>query len=198
MNKTRLESFSDGVFAIAITILVLNISIGDVSYDQLGSALYALWPRILSFVMSFLLIGLYWIGHHFYFERIKIVDGTFVFLNILLLMLISFMPFSAYLLSRYPLGEIALLVYGATLLLTNVLSFIMLLYIYHHRQLTNEHFKDEFYQVQLPLFIIFNALYVLGMAVAWIWPVLSYGVYILVLLLGIRAYVKRINSSVAH
>ena len=108
MNKSRLEAFSDGVFAIAITILVLNITIQDVSYADLPAALLGLVPKITSYVMSFILIGLYWIGHHFYFERIKQVDGNFVLMNIVLLMLISFMPFPTFLLGKYPLGPLQL------------------------------------------------------------------------------------------
>jgi len=196
MNKTRLEAFSDGVFAIAITILVLNITIEDVSYDALPGALVALYPKIFSYVMSFVLIGLYWLGHHFYFERIRFVDGNFVLMNIVLLMLISFMPFPTFLLGKYPLGTIPLALYGCTLLATNLVSFLMILYIYKNRHLANEHFKDEFYKLQLPLFFVINFFYAAGIVCAFFLPHLSYALYLLILVFALVSFVKRMNAAV--
>jgi uncharacterized membrane protein len=195
MNKTRLEAFSDGVFAIAITLLVFNITIPDCDYAHLGETLIKILPKILSYVMTFTLIGLYWIGHHFYFDRIKSVDGNFVWMNMLLLLLICIMPFPTGLLGKFPTGEIPLVLYGANLIATNVWSFIMLKYIYKNKQLANENFKDEFYQKQLPLFGIINFTYIVAIVFAFIYPPVSYGLYILTLAFAIKSFVKRMNDA---
>src|SRR5689334_5330888 len=138
MNKSRLETFSDGVFAIVITLLVLNISLPEVDKEHLPQALLQIMPKLFSYLISFCLIGLYWLGHHFYFERIKKVDGTFLWMNMVLLLFISVLPFPTSLLGKYPFESITLIIYGANLLAVNIISFIMLRYIYSHPHLANE------------------------------------------------------------
>lgn len=196
MNKTRLETFSDGVFAIVITLLVLNITIPDVSYADLPKALLELLPKILSYVMSFVLIGLYWIGHHFYFDRIKQVDGTFVWLNMLLLLSISVMPFPTYLLGKFPYQQLPLMLYGCNLLATNIISFLMLTYIYKNRHLANDLFKNEFYHTQLPFFIGVNSAYLIAIACSWSVPIVSYIIYLINIVVGVRSYIKRMNQMI--
>ncbi|HTL81726.1 MAG TPA: TMEM175 family protein [Bacteroidia bacterium] len=196
MNKSRLETFSDGVFSIVITLLVLNIAIPTIThYDALPVTLIQLWPKFLAYIMSFALIGLYWIGHHFYFDRIKLVDGNFVGLNMLLLLLISVMPFPTALLGQFPYGPLPLTIYGINLIVVNLLSFFMLMYLYRHKHLTNEHFKDEFYKLQLPLFFWINLIYAIGIVFAFIYPSVSYVLYIVNLVMGIKIYVKRMNHA---
>ncbi len=195
MNKSRLEAFSDGVFSIAITLLVFNITIPTCDYAHLSQTLIEMLPKILSYVMTFTLIGLYWIGHHFYFDRIKSVDGNFVWMNMLLLLLICIMPFPTGLLGRFPYQVIPLILYGINLIATNVLSFFMLMYLYKHKHLVNEHFKDEFYKKQLPLFFWMNSAYLIGIGCAFIYPVVSYILYIAVMGVGVKIYVKRMNVA---
>src|SRR5262249_34533535 len=101
MTKARLEAFSDGVFAIVITLLILDIRIPEVPYRQLWPALTAAGPRLLAYVMSFLLIGLYWVFHHHGMQRLERTDGVFIWLNILFLLFVSFLPFPTVLLGRY-------------------------------------------------------------------------------------------------
>ncbi|MCW6052425.1 TMEM175 family protein [Microcoleus sp. A2-C5] len=92
MDTTRLEAFSDGVFAIAITLLVLEIKVPPPN-TALGAELLQLWPSYLAYVVSFLVIGAIWINHHAMFQHIVRVDGTLLLLNVLHLMLIAFLPF---------------------------------------------------------------------------------------------------------
>jgi len=69
------------------------------------------------------------------------------------------------------------------------------MYLYKHKYLTNEHFKDEFYRMQLPLFFWINVAYIIGIAFAFIFPILSYVLYIVTLGVGIKVYVKRMNHT---
>jgi len=194
MKKARLEAFSDGVFAIAITLLVLNIEIPEVDYNHLSGAVIAILPKLLSYVLSFLLIGLYWIGHHFYLEHIERVDGNLVWLNIMLLLFICLMPFPTSLLGKYPLQQLSLMLYGLNLLAANFIGIAMVYYIHNNRHLTNQDYKDNFFKLQIPGFLFINVTYIIAIAFSWFYPVVSYSLYLLVMFAGIKIFVKRLNN----
>ncbi|HXN57207.1 MAG TPA: TMEM175 family protein [Candidatus Angelobacter sp.] len=94
MSKGRVEAFSDGVFAVAATLLIFNITINKSAPGGLLAALLAAWPKYAAYVASFLTIGVMWMNHHGLFERIARLDRPLLFLNLLLLMAIVFIPFS--------------------------------------------------------------------------------------------------------
>src|SRR6266852_6364576 len=94
MSKGRVEAFSDGVFAVAATLLIFNIQIDKTAPGGLLAALLAAWPKYAAYVASFLTIGVMWLNHHGMFARIARLDRPLVFLNLLLLMAIVFIPFS--------------------------------------------------------------------------------------------------------
>src|SRR5438552_8047016 len=92
MDTARLEAFSDGVFGVAITLLVLEIKVPH--SGALGVGLLLLWPSYLAYAISFVVIGAIWINHHAMFEWIDRVDQNLLLLNTLHLMFIAFLPFS--------------------------------------------------------------------------------------------------------
>src|SRR6266851_5471942 len=94
MSKGRVEAFSDGVFAVAATLLIFNVQIDKSAPGGLLAALLAAWPKYAAYVASFLTIGVMWMNHHGLFERIARLDHALLFLNLLLLMAIVFLPFS--------------------------------------------------------------------------------------------------------
>src|SRR5579883_2275203 len=118
MTTGRLEAFSDGVFAVAITLLIFNVQVPHVEDAAVGRALLAQWPAYASYVVSFLTIGIIWVNHHGLFTRVQRIDRVLLFLNLALLMVVAFLPFPTALLGEYILGQqasrIAALVYGAT------------------------------------------------------------------------------------
>ena len=93
MSKGRVEAFSDGVFAVAATLLIFNIQLDKTAPGGLLAALLAAWPKYAAYVASFLTIGVMWINHHSLFERIIRINRALMFLNLLLLMAIVFLPF---------------------------------------------------------------------------------------------------------
>jgi uncharacterized membrane protein len=106
-DTARLEAFSDGVFAVAITLLVLNIQVPDsqsVGTDRLLGALAALWPHYLAYGLSFVSILIMWINHHRMFRLIRRSDHTLLLLNGALLAVIVLVPFSTALLAEYLAG----------------------------------------------------------------------------------------------
>jgi len=98
----RIEVFSDAVFAIAITLLVLEIKVPhDVPPGELSEALLHLWPSYLAFLTSFCTIGMMWINHHRLFTLIQSADETLIGINLVLLLLISWVPFPTAVLAAY-------------------------------------------------------------------------------------------------
>ena len=120
MPTTRLEAFSDGVFAIAITILVLDLRVPPpaLAHDgRLGHLLLGLWPNYASYVVSFLVIGIIWVNHHAVVMTIAVVDRTLLYLNLLLLFFVVLIPFgtatmAAYLTVGGQDARVAMVLYG--------------------------------------------------------------------------------------
>src|ERR1700738_2952982 len=123
MNTGRLEAFSDGVFAVAATLLVFDLHVPDVT-SGLGTALLAQWPSYLTYVTSFGTIGIIWVNHHSLFARVRRVDRPLLFLNLLLLMTVSVIPFPTALLGRYATagddGHLASALYGLVMVLMSL------------------------------------------------------------------------------
>ncbi len=122
MTKARLEAFSDGVFAIAITLLVLDLRVPqELAAGGLWAALRAGWPSYCAYLVSFLVIGIIWVNHHGVFERARAVDRPVLFANLVLLLFVSVLPFPTRLVSEFlTRGEdarTALAVYSVTMLL---------------------------------------------------------------------------------
>lgn len=141
MNKNRLENFSDGVFAIAVTLLILNVHIPDaknISNYMLNTSLYRLIPHVVTFAFSFLVIGVFWVAHHRIFSFVKILDSRLLWLNIVYLLFIAMIPFPAAILSENPFLPTAILFYTITLLLIAIMHFVLLEYA-----IRNDHIKHE-------------------------------------------------------
>lgn len=122
----RIEAFSDGVIAVAITLLILDVHVPTVQTGLL-SALLNQWPSYLGYVTSFLVITIFWANHHNMFRNIQQVDYPLLLINALFLMCIAFIPFATALLTKYITStspteqHTAAIVYGATLLLNGIL-----------------------------------------------------------------------------
>ena len=119
IGKSRLEALSDGVFAIVMTILVLQLGGSAISdaetATQLEAALLAQWPTFVSYAISFLMVGLYWVSHHTYFTFIGEVNETQLWLNLLFLFCLSLLPFTAELLGDHPDYRAGAVLYGLDL-----------------------------------------------------------------------------------
>src|SRR5713226_4774978 len=101
-NETaRVEAFSDGVFAIAITLLIFNLKVPSTTEGHLGAALARQWPTYAAFLLSFCFIGIMWVNHHRLFNHIRRSDNRLLFLNLLLLLGITVVPFPTALLAAH-------------------------------------------------------------------------------------------------
>jgi uncharacterized membrane protein len=121
----RMEAFSDGVFAIAITLLILEISVPESAFEDLWSGIAHEWPSYLAYVTSFLTIGGIWAAHHGIFRRLAYANQRLMLLNLLLLMAVSFLPFPTKLMAEAIHNEdaarTAVIFYGGTLLVISLL-----------------------------------------------------------------------------
>jgi uncharacterized membrane protein len=94
MDRSRLEAFSDGVFAVAITLLALNLAVEGYGHGHLRDQLHAKWPAFLAFLISFFMIGIVWVNHHALVKSIAKVDRMLLFLNLVLLLFVVLIPFA--------------------------------------------------------------------------------------------------------
>jgi len=121
VSKARIEALTDGVFAIVMTILVLEIVAPHLSHSEasieLAKRLLELWPVFLSYASSFIILGFFWIGHDSQFHYIKRVNRTLLWITIFFLMFIALIPFSTSLLGEYQDQQISVLIYGANLII---------------------------------------------------------------------------------
>jgi uncharacterized membrane protein len=102
VSVSRMEAFSDGVIAVAITLLVLDIHVPMPEHGRtLGRQLLDLWPHYAAYVVSFITIGIIWVNHHVMIGRLRETDHAILFLNLLLLMSIAVLPFATSLMAEY-------------------------------------------------------------------------------------------------
>jgi uncharacterized membrane protein len=134
-STDRLEAFSDGVFAVAATLLVLNLHVG--SGGGLAHALAKEWPHYATYVVSFVTIGIIWMNHHAQFNRIDHPDRTLMVLNLILLMFVTLIPFPTGLLADHLRSgsdeHVAAAVYAATLLAMSIGFFSTYVWAAHRR-----------------------------------------------------------------
>ena len=144
----RLEAFSDGVFAIAITLLVLDLAVPANAHSQrhLLNAIGDQWPGYLGYLVSFSTIGAFWLGHNAVTDYLDHADLTLLRLNLLLLLFVSFLPFPTRLLSEYVrtsrAERVAVITYGITLLLATALLLLLWRYAIRAR-LVRPDINDE-------------------------------------------------------
>ena len=180
MRTSRLEAFSDGVFAIAATLLVLELRVPAESTD-LGGALLRLWPAYAAYLVSFLTIGIIWVNHHTLLEHCKRVDRRFLYLNLLLLIAVGIVPFPTALVGQYILSEhgatAALVVYGLGAVLIAIAFSGVFFYATHDQRLMGHTAAARRVRDEGRLFPIGLAAYTLGIALAFVAPLASLAVY---------------------
>ena len=146
MRTNRIEALSDGIFAIVMTLLVLELKVPhlqDNSNGELLRYLLSLSPVFISYVISFIILGIYWVGHHNQMHFIKKSDRTFLWLNLMFFMFVSLVPFSAALLGEFHTDQISVIIYGLNLSFCGLSLFL----IWRHAilaKLTEESLSQDF------------------------------------------------------
>jgi uncharacterized membrane protein len=181
MKTTRLEFFSDGVFAIVITLLVIDIRLPDDRFDPLLATLFGLWPSYLAFALSFFVIGAIWINHHGMFQLIERTDNSFLLLNLLQLMAIAFIPFpTAVLADAIAQGSgmpIAAAFYGLTLVFVGIFVNAMWWYAVGH-DLVRSDLGEAKLRLLTRRFLVGPVAYAIASLVALILPWIALVVFV--------------------
>ena len=174
----RVEAFSDGVFAVAITLLVLNIQPPPLSSPKLFADgalrdyLFHQWPMLVAFVTSFATIGVMWLNHHRLFKHIKYADNTLLALNLLLLLIIVFIPYPTALLAQqyatHPEGRDAAILYGGTNVIMAICFYVLWRYASHENRLLSKDADPEEVRAISRQYRFGPLLYLITFALAWL------------------------------
>jgi uncharacterized membrane protein len=171
MNKSRVEAFSDGVFAFAITLLVVTIAQPE-NYRQLAHDLARRWPSLAAYVVSFAVIGIMWLNHHSVFSHFSHVDRGLVYFNLLLLMTVAFLPFPTGVLgqalARGQGERTAAVVYGVTMSVNAYAWTALWLYASHRRRLLRSSFPEAERRMSTLLFTLGSVIYTAAVGVAFL------------------------------
>ena len=195
----RLIFFSDAVFAIVMTLLVLDIRVPDVSPDEVQEVpglVLELWPKFLSYLLSFFVIGLYWIGHHQTFRYVRSYDRTLLWLNLLFLLSISFIPFPTALLGEYGELRFAVIFYAASLALARLLLALVWWYVFSGPIRTSDDLDRGLASFHLLRSLAIPAIFVLSIGIAFFSPELAIASWVLLVVADTMAWRlwKRRNS----
>jgi uncharacterized membrane protein len=172
MGKGRTEAFSDGVFSIAITLLILEIKVPPFigqSNQELAWALFSLWPSFFAFVGSFATILVLWINHHGLFTLAEHATPKFLFANGFLLLLVIFLPFPTALLARHltgPGANTAAVVYCGAYVVTNLSYHLLLSAVVSPQSIRKEVSPDLIRRIRIA-YIFGSLIYITATVVAW-------------------------------
>ena len=177
----RVEAFSDGVSAIAITLLVLDIHVPDVERGGLAHALAHQWPSYAAFALTFIVIGIMWVNHHAMFQQVTRVDRALLFLNIGLLLGIAFLPFPTALVAKYLRegndGRVATAIYSTTMVLIGCGFLVLWWYLGRHAELLRPDFGPAGARVAFRRTIVGPVSYAASIVVALVAPIAALVMY---------------------
>ncbi|HUZ01449.1 MAG TPA: TMEM175 family protein [Thermomicrobiaceae bacterium] len=170
----RLAALSDGVFAVAMTLLVLDLRVPDLPPNHAATALahslLALWPHYLTYALSFVVVGAFWMGHHQTLLLLRRIDRGFVWLNLLFLLCISAVPFVTAVYGRYGGEPVAAAVYAGFLLVTQLIQIALLVDATRHRRLVGEDLDPVWLADRMEGQLLVAAVFAVSFVVAWLSP----------------------------
>jgi len=181
MASQRLEALGDGIFSIAMTILVLELALPEVkgnSWKDFTVALHESWYGLLCYVISFIVLGIMWFGHRMMFEYIGKTNRYFIFLGVLFYLVVCLVPFSTRFLAKDTLKWYAILVYGLNLSLCNLTLYMQWLYGINKPQLLHREIPAEVKKEASFLFLLSPVVYAVAIGISFFVPWISIGIFI--------------------
>jgi uncharacterized membrane protein len=186
LSKSRVEAFSDGIFAIIVTLLILELRVPHIEHVESGKELLSalgvlVVPKIFSWVISFLTICIVWVNHHRILEMLKGFNIVLFWLNVQVLLFVCFVPFPTALVGDYPRNPVAVASYGLVMGCAGAALVTIRLYGLKHRELLKETVQLEAYKKDMVLAFIFGpVLYITAAALAFVHTYISFAMYFLV------------------
>lgn len=188
LSPNRVEALADGIFAVAMTILVLDLHVPDLARDAsdllIDNHLAALLPRAVSYVSGFVILGTLWVGHHMHMHFIRRVDRALLWLNLLFLLAVTFIPFVVAFIGAFGPRRFSCLLYGADLMVAQASLIAQWRYAAGgQRRLVGSDLSQAQYSALLGRVLLGFCGYGLGMALALAWPAASLCCYAAIALL---------------
>ena len=185
-SKTRLETLTDGVFAIVMTLLVLEIAVPQLSHSEVATELprqlFELWPIILRYVTSFIILGFFWIANDEKFHYIKRANRTLLWITIFYLMFVAFIPFSTALLGEYGDQQISVIIYGINITIVGSWVYVQWWYATKDHRLVDSDLDLDFIRIMSRRYLVGPIMYLVAIAVSFASIETSYALYIATLL----------------
>ena len=203
IDRGRVVSFSDGVFAFAATLLVLKIDLPQINTNfsiesQLGTALIALWPAYLANIISFLIIGYYWLNHHAIFGFVHRYDQTIVWLNLVFLIFVSFTPFPVDLYGSYPKVPLIVVFYSASLALVGYFLAFIWWYAADKHRLVSQKLSEAQIRYYLARILVAPIVFTCSIPLVYLHPVLAQLSWLLVivgtLIINKKFHIKKLSK----
>lgn len=146
----RIETLTDGIFAIAMTLLILNIEVPDFGSLRQGettmTAVKHILPQIVNYIISFVILGSFWLTHHSMFDKLQKVNSSLMLINIVFLLFSALIPFSTILIDNHGQYFVSAILFNFHIFLLNLLTFVQLLIIHWDRNLLKTEFSDYNFQ----------------------------------------------------
>ena len=192
----RIEALTDGVFAIVLTLLVLDISIPLITHSslqvELPRRLIELWPKLYSYVLSFIVLGMFWSNHHFAFHHIKRSNNGLVWINIFFLMFVALIPFTTSLIGDYRMEQLPFVIYVINVLLILIMRLILWTYATGKYRLVDSDINPRLVKGRKLSMIVTSLILILAIGISFINVAAAFSVLALMLVYGVAAqYVIR-------
>jgi uncharacterized membrane protein len=153
LGKNRLEALTDGIYAVAMTLLVIDLKVPEHAAihgsDDLRHALIDLIPKVGAWLISFFILAVFWISHHRLYQRVRVVDMRLLWRNIQQLLLVSLFPFSASLIGTYGSMREAQLIYNVHMILLSLLMLAQVVHVHRRPELQSQPFEGGAYHAAL-------------------------------------------------
>jgi uncharacterized membrane protein len=184
----RIETLTDGVFAIVMTLLVLNLSIPEIAktaaQSELPLKILQLWPKFLSYVISFFILGVMWVSHHHMFHYIKRTNNVLMWINICFLLFIALIPFSTALAGDYISAQFPFVVYGINLIPVFILRYELWAYATDKNRLVDNNIDQGVVRRLKLMPLIPGIILLLAIGISFLNVIAGYAVLTLMLVYG--------------
>lgn len=184
LSASRIEALSDGVFAIAMTLLIFGLKVPvlpkGVAASLLIKGVLAVWPQAAVFALSFITAGTLWVAHRGQFHYIHRTDRQLLWINIVFLMFVSIIPFVTALLGQYPTYAFSVILYGANMILTVLTLWYHWRYATSKHRLTAPHLSEAVIRLQTRRILIGPCIYLFAIAICGLVPWISIVLYAVV------------------
>jgi uncharacterized membrane protein len=172
ISKSRIETLTDGVFAIVMTLLVLEIAVPQLSNSEVAAELtkelLELWPVLLSYATSFIILGFFWIAHDDQFHYIKRANRILLWITIFYLMFVAFVPFSTSLIGEYGDQQISVIIYGINISIVGFWEYVLWRYATKDHHLVDSDLDPTFITRVSKRFLLGPTIYLIAVAISFV------------------------------